>query len=79
MKALLNLVFGFGLSLAAAFFAAEVYIRIYIHNSGTARAAHADDYGMAFYSLVIAVSAFCFVAITCMVYFAKLHNQKDRK
>ena len=70
----MKLVFSAGLSVAAAFFASEIYIRLYVYNSGTTRAEHSDDYGMAFYSLVTAACAFCFVAIACMVYFAKKHD-----
>lgn len=79
MQTLIKLIFSLTLSSAVAFLASEIYIRLYILKSGTTRAAHSDDYGMAFYSLVIAAIAFCLVAIACMAYFAKQHNQKDRK
>lgn len=76
VKTFLKLIVSLGLSLASAIFVPEMYIRFYVYSSGTTRAAHSDEYGMAFYSLVIAAITFCVVAILCMAYFAKRLSQK---
>lgn len=79
MKSIIRLVLSFGISLATAFIAAEIFIRIYIYNSGMPRAEHSDDYAMAFYTLVTAASVFSVVAIFCVAYIGKSFNQKDGK
>lgn len=76
MKTFLKLIFSSGLSLASAIFVSEMYLRFYVYYGGTTRGVHSDDYGMAFYSLVIAAITFCVVAISCMTYYGKQLSQK---